>query len=93
MYPYNGGFDMGEQEKTRHLTNVGCESCHGPGENHKNAELGSNKTKQAEMRKAVRLPLENAQKNCILCHDGDNSPHFDFETYWPKIKHSETEDE
>ena len=93
MYPYIGGFDIGNQEKTRHLTDVGCESCHGPGEHHKNAELGSNKTKQAELRKAVRLPLENAQKTCISCHDGDNSPLFNFETYWPKIKHYELEDE
>ncbi len=92
MYPYIGGFDIGHQEKTSYLTGVGCESCHGPGENHKKAELGSNKTKQAELRQAVRLPLENASKNCILCHDGDNSPHFDFDTYWPKIKHSETDE-
>ncbi|MCL2304535.1 MAG: hypothetical protein FWC43_04250 [Planctomycetaceae bacterium] len=93
VYPYIGGFDIGNQEKTRHLTNVGCESCHGPGENHKNAELDSNKTKQAELRQAVRLPLENAQKNCVSCHDGDNSPNFNFETYWSKIKHSESDDE
>jgi len=93
MYPYIGGFDIGKQEETRHLTDVGCESCHGPGENHKNAELSSNKAKQAELRQAVRLPLANAQKNCILCHDGDNSPNFNFETYWPKIAHSESDEE
>jgi len=93
MYPYIGGFDIGRQKETRHLTDVGCESCHGPGEYHKNAELGSNKAKQAELRLAVRLPLANAQKNCILCHDGDNSPNFNFETYWSKIEHSESDEE
>ena len=93
MYPYIGGFDIGNQKETQHLTDVGCENCHGPGENHKNAELGNNKTKQAELRKMVRLPLVNAQKNCILCHDGDNSPNFNFETYWSKIEHSESEEE
>jgi hypothetical protein len=24
---------------------------------------------------------------CILCHDRDNSPDFDFQKYWPKVKH------
>ena len=92
IYPYIGGFNTDEPAKMRHLTAVGCESCHGPGEKHISAEMGSNKTLQAELRQAIRLPLENAQKNCVTCHDGDNSPHFNFETYWPKIKHKEYED-
>ena len=24
---------------------------------------------------------------CMRCHDLDNSPEFDFQTYWPKVKH------
>ncbi len=24
---------------------------------------------------------------CIECHDVDNSPEFDFQVYWPKVKH------
>jgi len=24
---------------------------------------------------------------CIQCHDQDNSPEFDFQEYWPKVKH------
>jgi hypothetical protein len=24
---------------------------------------------------------------CVRCHDADNSPDFDFQTYWPKIAH------
>jgi hypothetical protein len=24
---------------------------------------------------------------CMQCHDLDNSPDFDFQTYWPKVKH------
>ncbi len=24
---------------------------------------------------------------CMQCHDHDNSPEFDFQTYWPKVKH------
>jgi len=26
-------------------------------------------------------------KNCMKCHDQDNSPDFDFQKYWPKVKH------
>lgn len=26
-------------------------------------------------------------QNCIQCHDTDNSPDFDFQEYWPKVKH------
>ena len=26
-------------------------------------------------------------KNCMTCHDLDNSPDFDFQAYWPKVKH------
>jgi hypothetical protein len=26
-------------------------------------------------------------KNCMLCHDLDNSPDFDFQKYWPKVEH------
>ena len=26
-------------------------------------------------------------KNCMRCHDTDNSPDFDFQAYWPKVKH------
>ena len=30
-------------------------------------------------------------KNCMRCHDLDNSPDFDFQKYWPAIKHVEKE--
>jgi hypothetical protein len=26
-------------------------------------------------------------KNCMLCHDLDNSPDFDFQEYWPQVLH------
>jgi hypothetical protein len=26
-------------------------------------------------------------KNCMRCHDLDNSPDFDFQKYWPAVKH------
>jgi hypothetical protein len=26
-------------------------------------------------------------QNCMQCHDLDNSPDFDFQEYWPKVRH------
>ena len=91
LLPYRGGF-LSEQETPR-LINVGCESCHGPGENHVRAESGSNEVLQASLRRAIRLPVEGgaAKRECLTCHDGDNSPLFDFDTYWQKIVHKEEE--
>ena len=89
LLPYKGGF-LSEKETPR-LTSVSCEACHGQGENHARAEAGSNATLQTNLRKAIRLPVEGgaAKKHCLTCHDGNNSPHFDFETYWKKIEHKE----
>ena len=63
-----------------------CYSFHHQGQ-------GSDAARQEKLRKAVRLPLENntAKKLCIQCHDGDNSPKFEFDTYWPKVVHPEKE--
>ena len=53
--------------------NVGCESCHGPSAAHvANAE--------------IRTPFD-ATGSCRKCHDEENSPLFDLETYWEKVKH------
>ena len=73
--------------------NVGCEACHGPGENHVRAEMGTNEALQQRIRAARRLSIENgaAKRLCLTCHDGNNSPHFDFDTYWKKIVHKEDE--
>ena len=29
----------------------------------------------------------NVGQNCMQCHDLDNSPDFDFQTYWPQVAH------
>ena len=89
MYPYIGGFSNEKGKVTDHLTNVGCESCHGPGEYHCDAEIGANEDLQDKLRAAIRLPLDATPKLCYTCHDLDNSPEFDFSTYWPKIEHKE----
>ena len=36
----------------------------------------------------MRQSLEQAKNGgCYECHDIDNSPEFDFDTYWPQIEH------
>lgn len=87
-FPYESGF-LNEQD-TPKLTDVGCEACHGPGEKHIEAEMGSDEALQTKLRQAMVLTKEEAEKQqCYSCHDLDNSPDFDFKTYWPYIEHKE----
>lgn len=52
---------------------VGCESCHGPGSLHAEDPTPKN---------IVRNP---GRELCVTCHNPENSPHFDFATYLPRI--------
>ncbi|MBS1151802.1 MAG: hypothetical protein H6Q89_3500, partial [Myxococcaceae bacterium] len=52
---------------------VGCESCHGPGAAH--VEDASNDS----------IGKGNEAKDCLGCHDAENSPHFVFDAYVAKI--------
>ncbi len=60
---------------TPQFANVHCESCHGPGAEHIKALTAGN----------YKTPVKN--QSCMVCHDRDNSPDFDFEKYWPVIAH------
>ncbi len=62
------------QAVTPQLAFVGCESCHGPGLAHVKAP------------KSVRMAKVGAE-SCVSCHTPLNSPNFDFERYWPRIRH------
>lgn len=62
------------------LTNVGCESCHGPGSQHV-AERARGVADGAKFR---RLGAGDCQK----CHHGEFSRPFDHATFWPLIRHS-----
>jgi hypothetical protein len=93
FFPYRNGYVS--REKTPKLVNVGCENCHGPGEDHVKAEGGSNQAWRDKARKATVITKAEAadptskKMNCWSCHDLDNSPAFHFDTYWPKIEHRE----
>jgi hypothetical protein len=60
-------------DKMEGRKNVGCESCHGPGSIH---------VHQPAQRNIVAKP---AKSECTLCHNPENSPHFDFDLYLPQV--------
>lgn len=60
-------------DKLQGRAGVGCESCHGPGSRHVAAPSRANVT---------RAPGRDV---CVSCHNLENSPHFDFATYVPRI--------
>ena len=88
FFPYTSGYES--LQKTPELINTGCEDCHGPGEKHCTVELGHNEQLQKKLRKAVVITkAESKKQQCVTCHDLDNSPDFDFDTYYPQIEHHE----
>lgn len=88
FYPYKSGYES--PEKTPYLKEVGCEDCHGPCELHCKAEEGSDQKKMDLYRKAAVITKAESEKSqCATCHDGDNSPDFNFKKYWPYVEHYE----
>jgi hypothetical protein len=81
-FEYTSGWRS--EEATPHLAGNQCENCHGPGSKH------SAEPDNGEFQQAMAITAEQADKNrlCLHCHDQDNSPHFEFEEYWKKIKHN-----
>jgi hypothetical protein len=61
------------------LVDVGCESCHGPGSQHV-----AERTSGGEALFRFR-PL--ASGDCQKCHHGEFSRPFDYEQFWPLVKH------
>ncbi len=52
---------------------VGCENCHGPSRQHVDNPK-------------IKTPWV-AARQCVRCHDRENSPHFQYDAYWAKIIH------
>jgi hypothetical protein len=70
-YGLPGGFQSAARSQS--VINVGCESCHGPS----HAHVRNPKTKTTFI----------AQDQCARCHDRENSPTFDYASYWSRIQH------
>ncbi len=71
-YSHVNGFDPANSEDGRNgLFNVQCEACHGYGTSH------------ARDGKWVAA----AKASCTTCHNPENSPHFDYASYWKRIAH------
>ncbi len=66
-YGKAGGFKS--LDETPHMVNVGCESCHGPGSEHKEA-AEEDEDEEKTRSKINRVP----QNACIQCHN----PHVSF---------------
>jgi hypothetical protein len=66
-----GGFV--DSLSTPELQDVQCEACHGPARDHpEDPSLAL---------RPVRI------SDCMTCHDSENSPEFNYYSYWPRIRH------
>lgn len=68
-----------EDARQAHLGQVGCETCHGRGSIHV-AERSAGRPASGSLQ-----PVTPA--TCQRCHDAENSPQFDYSTYWERIRH------
>ena len=73
-YGQNGGFMSPAASPDR--TSVGCEDCHGPSLGH--------------CRDSTTTTTFQAADQCRRCHDFENSPNFEYEAYWAKMRHGKS---
>lgn len=81
-FEYTSGYRS--EAATPHLKGSQCENCHGPASKH------VSNPDNLEFRKPIRVNLVQAEKGlmCSRCHDEDNSPKFNFDTYWSQVRHN-----
>ena len=63
------------------LTDVGCESCHGPASRHIE-RITAGDMEGARMRKV-------GAADCMKCHHGEFSRPFVWEEFWPRVRHGD----
>ena len=77
-YGQRGGFEsvaLSSETSAEDRFRVGCESCHGGSARHC-------------VKTSILTSVGKATKDrCQSCHDRENSPRFDYDDYWNKIKH------
>ena len=80
-FEYNSGWKSAAL--TPYLKGNQCENCHGPASKHVENPI------DPDARKAIALTAAEVDHTrfCLRCHDEDNSPKFDFTTYWGQIAH------
>ena len=76
--------DDAEKQLQGLLAGNQCENCHGPGNRHVEYIEADNKAAAVN---EVKVTLLQVEQTCNNCHDGDNSPGFNFEKYWEDVKH------
>jgi len=72
-YGYVSGFV--NYDENNNLINTGCESCHGAGSPH--------------IQHVTEPYGVTDEHDCMVCHDAEHSPKFQFNEYWRKIEHPE----
>jgi len=80
-YGYQSGFV--NPEKTPDLRDVGCEACHGPGDQHIEAYAQGREPKAGDKGFMGHV----GPTPCLHCHDFEQSPTFQFSERWKDIAH------